>query len=442
MNLDYLRELYEKGYFSIHEGFDNWEDALRASIEPLVKDGSIDAKYGDSIVNMVHEYGYYICIAPEICMPHAMDFESVHKTEICFMKVNKPVVFDDEENHQSRLFFALCADSGDAHLKNMQKLMELLDQEGLTEALVACETEEDFRKLLYPEEAKGNYEPKDNDYKEYCDMLTDCLKMRNRPIGLKVYRHGEQVPDKYWRPFRDANENYAMCQIMTLVKTQGRVIALTKEDHWCWKPLIGFGLVDIEKGSDAYSIALKNNGCMDLEKSAEDFDQFPKLERNDMNAILVGPLDQLDVTPDIVLLYANTNQQVRWMIGGLKYRHGIKVHSDFDYIDSCIWSTIPTLLSGEPKISIPDPGEVQRGGCPEDELILTVPEWMFKQMAVDTKKKIDDQNRRLNNPDGTVKMAAEMVPNFPRPGFYNKLYELWGLRSDGVVSWSEKDREK
>ena len=30
--------------------------------------------------------------------------------------------------------------------------MELLDQEGIVEALVACETEEDFRKLLYGEE--------------------------------------------------------------------------------------------------------------------------------------------------------------------------------------------------------------------------------------------------------------------------------------------------
>ena len=281
----------------------------------------------------------------------------------------------------------------------------------------------------------------ENEYTEYCNYLVDSLKLKHRPIGVKIYHNGETVPDKYWRPYRDAHENYAMCQIVTMVKTQGKVIALTKEDHWCWKPLIGFGLVDIEKGSEQYSIALRNNGCMDLEKSAENFDQFPKLERCDTNAILIGPLEKLDVRPDIALVYCNTNQQARWMIGGLKYRTGKVLDCHFDYIDSCIWSTLPTFLTGECKITIPDPGEVQRGGCDEQELIFTAPEELFKQLCVDTKKKIDDQNRRLNNADGTVKMAAEMVPNFPRPGFYNKLYEIWGLNSDGAVSWSEKDRE-
>ena len=152
MKLDYLREWYEKGYFSIHEEFDDWHDAIRANIEPLVKDGSVEASYAESIFNMLSEFGFYICIAPEVCLPHAFNFGEVHKSEICFMKVNKPVVFDEEENHQSRLFFALCSNSAEVHLSNIQKLMELLDQEGIVEAMVACETEEDFRKLLYPEE--------------------------------------------------------------------------------------------------------------------------------------------------------------------------------------------------------------------------------------------------------------------------------------------------
>ena len=435
MNLDYLRELYEKGYFSIHEEFADWHDAIRANIEPLVKDGSVEASYADSIYKMLEEYGFYICIAPEVCIPHAFNYGEVHKSEICFMKVNKPVVFDNEENHQSRLFFALAANSAEVHLSNIQRLMELLDQEGVVEAMCACQTDEDFRRLLYGEEKK------ESEYKESCDALVDSLKLRHRPIGVKIYHNGETVPDKYWRPFRDAHENYAMCQIVSKVKNEGMVIALTKEDHWCWKPLIGLGLVDVEKGSEAYDIFLRNNGCMDMEQSAANVEKFPRLERNDTNAILIGPLEKLDVTPDVVLVYTNTNQQARWMIGGLKYRTGKTVDAHFDYIDSCMWSTLPTFLSGEVKITIPDPGEVQRAGCPEDELIVSVPEPLFKQLCFDTKKKIDDQNRRLNNPDGTVKMKAEMVPNFPRPGFYNKLYELWGLNSNGTVAWSEKERE-
>ena len=190
---------------------------------------------------------------------------------------------------------------------------ELLDQEGVVDAICACETDEDFRKLLYGEEKK------ESEYKESCDALVDSLKLRHRPIGVKIYHNGETVPDKYWRPYRDAHENYAMCQIVSKVKNEGMVIALTKEDHWCWKPLIGLGLVDVEKGSEAYDIFLRNNGCMDMEQSAANMEHFPRLERNDTNAILIGPLEKLDVTPDVVLVYTNTNQQARWMIGRSRF---------------------------------------------------------------------------------------------------------------------------
>lgn len=149
MNLDYLRELYENGYFSIEEEFDDWHDAIKAAIKPLVRSGAAEETYADKIFDSLKENGFYICICPEVCMPHAMNFGDVHRSEISFMKVNKPVVFDNEDFHQSRLFFTLCANSADDHLKNIQKLMALLDQEGAIEAMVACETEEDFKKLLY-----------------------------------------------------------------------------------------------------------------------------------------------------------------------------------------------------------------------------------------------------------------------------------------------------
>lgn len=281
-------------------------------------------------------------------------------------------------------------------------------------------------------------------YKEKSDLLVETLKLVHKPIGVKFYTNNASVPENIWRPYRDAKENYAMCQVVGLVKEKDIMICLTKEDHWCWKPLIGLGLVDIEKGSEPYNIALKNNGCNgceDPEASARNFDKFPKLERNDNNAIVIGPLDQFIEKPDIVLIYCDKNTQCRWLVGALKYRSGQHIETTIDYIDSCMWSTIPTYKTSKPRITLPDPGEVDRGGCGENEIILTIPENLFDQMVVDCKMKIDDQNRRLNNSDGTPRMAAKMVPNFPRPGFYNVLYKLWGLNSNGVVAWSEKERE-
>lgn len=148
MDTTFLKELFERGYFSIHERFDDWHDAIRASIAPLVKDGAVRDTYAESIFDSVKEYGPYICIAPDICLPHAANSGNVEKTAICFMKCNTPVVFDEEENHQSRLFFALAANDPGEHIDNMSKLMEMLDQEGLIEALLEARTEEDFKNLF------------------------------------------------------------------------------------------------------------------------------------------------------------------------------------------------------------------------------------------------------------------------------------------------------
>lgn len=149
MNTEFLKELYENGYFSIHERFDDWHNAIKACIKPLVDAGVVKSTYAESIFKAVDTYGPYICIAPDICLPHALNTGDVIKTAICFMKCNTPVVFDNEENHQSTVFFALASNNTDEHLKNMKKLMKMLEQEELLEALIKSKTVNDFNALIY-----------------------------------------------------------------------------------------------------------------------------------------------------------------------------------------------------------------------------------------------------------------------------------------------------
>lgn len=151
MNTEFMQNLYNQGYFSIEEGFDSWEDALHACVEPLVRNGAVDPGYGDSIVNAVHEFGPYICIAPGICMPHALNTGEVRKTAISFMKSNRPVEFDEDEDNHSLLFFTLASNDSETHLKNMKELMKTLEQDDLMEAMMECRTDGDFRRLLFGE---------------------------------------------------------------------------------------------------------------------------------------------------------------------------------------------------------------------------------------------------------------------------------------------------
>ena len=64
MELTYLKKLYRDGLFEVYNGFDTWEDAVKAACTPLIRQGLVESAYADSIVENVAENGPYIFIAP------------------------------------------------------------------------------------------------------------------------------------------------------------------------------------------------------------------------------------------------------------------------------------------------------------------------------------------------------------------------------------------
>ena len=124
--------------------------AISACIQPLIDDNAVLETYAQSIIDSVEEYGPYNPHRPLRSVSlHASNSGSVIKTAICFMKCNTPVIFDNEENHQSRIFFARAANNSDEHLENMQKLVPMLEQEELIDALIEATSEEEFKKIIY-----------------------------------------------------------------------------------------------------------------------------------------------------------------------------------------------------------------------------------------------------------------------------------------------------
>ena len=89
---------------------------------------------------------------------------------------------------------------------------------------------------------------------EFGKRLRTTVGLPYSPVAIHIYEDDSEVPADAFRPYRDKGIHYGMCQAISLVKTEGMTIALSKEDHWCWKPLMAFGLVDCEPGTH-----IKNN---------------------------------------------------------------------------------------------------------------------------------------------------------------------------------------
>lgn len=143
-----FKELIASKRVSFYEGFQTWEGAVAAACLPLIIDNTITGEYVDSIIKCVKEYGPYIIIAPDICIPHSQEGSlGVNNTAMCLMVTQKSVKFNEEEDGNARLFFVLASMDNDAHLKNLQDLVEAISDEAVVEKLLKAKCIEDLEGL-------------------------------------------------------------------------------------------------------------------------------------------------------------------------------------------------------------------------------------------------------------------------------------------------------
>lgn len=142
-----LQEIIDTKQYSFQDGFDSWEEAIRQACAPLVNSGAVKPEYAEHIIGNVHEFGPYIVIAPDVCIPHAQEGRGVNTTTVGFMRCKTPVDFGPDAEYTARLFFVLASTDNEKHLGNLAKLVEMLDDEATTEALIAADTVEDLQAI-------------------------------------------------------------------------------------------------------------------------------------------------------------------------------------------------------------------------------------------------------------------------------------------------------
>lgn len=144
-----LAEIVVKKHYLFAAEAADWEEAIRMSCGPLEADGTVEDSYKEEIIACVKKYGPYIVIMPEVAMPHCQECaRGVHKTAVSFMKLDKPVDFQDEgKTVPARLFFTLASCDSERHLQNMMKLSELLMKEEAVKELMKAETPDDLLRI-------------------------------------------------------------------------------------------------------------------------------------------------------------------------------------------------------------------------------------------------------------------------------------------------------
>jgi len=253
-------------------------------------------------------------------------------------------------------------------------------------------------------------------YNDYGETLEKSLILRTSPIAVKMIEKESDIPKGAIRPKRDRGYHLAQCQAFAMTRRQGTTIAMLKEDNWCWAPLIGYGLVKtFDEDTFSYNIFMVS----DMAAARRVMQNFPRLEYEKYIGIVSAPLKTANFLPDLVLIYCKP-AQLRSMLMATKYKEGFLVTSQFDPIDSCVYSVVPVISNGKYQITLPDPGEYERAMAGEDEIIFSVPRDKMEELISGLKH---FEQRKLSYTD----LAMQITPDFHRPDFYRQLFKMWGL---------------
>lgn len=253
----------------------------------------------------------------------------------------------------------------------------------------------------------------------FANEMKAFLDLKLEIQAVKFITDETQVPDYAIRAYEKLG-HLSLCQAFALAKRQRRTVYTTKKSEWCWAPLVALGYVECRPGTDSFGAIVRNLGIADMEEAAKFFGHFPKLPEGKYCGVLVGPASTVDYEPDVLLINCDDNFQLRTLNWAIKYKTGKMLDVSLDPIDSCVYTLVKSMITGEYTVAIPDPGDQERALSDRHEIILGMPV-----------SKIDDlregceflKGRGLGYRD----MQMEMEYDFRRPPFYNELSRIWGL---------------
>ncbi|NHX33303.1 PTS transporter subunit EIIA, partial [Escherichia coli] len=116
--MGFKQSLIDNNSIQLQASADNWRDAIKIGTDLLIASGAIKPSYHEAIINSMEKLGPYICIAPNLALPHARPEDGVLKTAFALVTLEKPIVFDGEDEPVDVLI-TLAGSSSDEHMEGL-----------------------------------------------------------------------------------------------------------------------------------------------------------------------------------------------------------------------------------------------------------------------------------------------------------------------------------
>ncbi|MBR3059528.1 MAG: DUF169 domain-containing protein [Oscillospiraceae bacterium] len=255
-----------------------------------------------------------------------------------------------------------------------------------------------------------------------------CLK--NAPMAIRLVNRDE-VPEDCVQPSAQG-KHYALCQTLSYVRRTRKAQAIFPEDHWCLWPVINFRLRDLDEQDKRF--VGSGYFIRDRELSYKHFvEEYPYIDEDKKrDGMVIAPLESCSFEPQAVMIYCDPSQ-LRQLLMAAKWHSGRITQACLDTCDSCGAALVPVLNGAmDYNLSMPDAGEYERGLVGENEMIFTL---TGKNLEVF----IESARQLIKAGFSYKQLAYELHADYPRPKFYNDMFEKWGLATSDDL-WTPSSR--
>jgi uncharacterized protein (DUF169 family) len=201
--------------------------------------------------------------------------------------------------------------------------------------------------------------------------LEKHLRVATFPVGIKSLAPGEPLPAKAKRPAKDLGVKVAICQSIGFARRYGWTLAFSGDDLACPIAKAAFGFAD--RNEYYTSGALADGMYASCREAGARFeDALPKYARNEVGAVVVGPLSRIGFAPDTVLVYGNSAQVLR-LVNAALFEKGGSMRTETTGRGDCAEIVIRSAKLKEPQFLLPCYGDRIFGMTADDEMAFTFP---------------------------------------------------------------------
>ena len=207
--------------------------------------------------------------------------------------------------------------------------------------------------------------------KQLSDSIQKHVRPQSFPLAIRMVKHGEPLPERVKRPFKDLGFKSAICQSIAIARRYGWAMALGHDDISCPLAKSAFGfepLVEHFTGGCCCEGMYTETAAAGAKTEAE----LPKFSFKQYEYFLTSPIERANFEAHVILVYGNSAQVMRMMAASL-WKSGGYLHSRFSSRLDCADICIETMLTQKPQVVLPCYGDRLFAQTQDDEMAYAFP---------------------------------------------------------------------